>query len=207
MTDKTIELNRRRVLGGLITVGGAAAAAGAGTFAYFNDSQTSADNDIVAGTLTLSGTTDGDFAVTDVAPGQRVPASGTTSVETTYDSDSTIDPVEVDLDVALSEPTEPAEPTNSTEQTAADFASQVDVQTADLVRGTTVVADLTSTEGVSTVQDLGGLSLDDAFGSVSTGDTLALDLAVTMNPNAGNDYQADGVSIDVTFTAQQPGGD
>jgi len=52
--DNTIELNRRRVLGGLVTVGGAAAAAGAGTFALFNDTETSTGNSVTAGTLDLT---------------------------------------------------------------------------------------------------------------------------------------------------------
>lgn len=73
MTDDTIELNRRRVLGGIITIGGAAAAAGAGTFAAFSDTESSTGNTITAGTLNLelnpntSGTTS--ITLSNIAPG------------------------------------------------------------------------------------------------------------------------------------------
>ena len=54
MNGKDIELTRRRVLGGIATVGVASAAAGAGTFAYFSDTETSEDNTVEAGTLNLT---------------------------------------------------------------------------------------------------------------------------------------------------------
>jgi len=73
MTDKKIELNRRRVLGGIVAVGATAAAAGAGTFALFSDTETSDGNTVTAGTLDLvlnpndSGATAINF--TNIAPG------------------------------------------------------------------------------------------------------------------------------------------
>lgn len=53
-SDSTIELNRRRVLAGLGTIGVASAGAGAGTFALFSDTETSSGNTVQAGTLDLS---------------------------------------------------------------------------------------------------------------------------------------------------------
>lgn len=50
---KKLELSRRRVLGGLATIGAAGAAAGLGTSAYFNDQETFEDNSITAGTLDM----------------------------------------------------------------------------------------------------------------------------------------------------------
>ena len=73
MTGNGTTLTRRRVLGGLATVGAGSAAAGAGTMAYFSDSESSADNQVTAGTLDL--TVDGGdadvsfFTETNVAPG------------------------------------------------------------------------------------------------------------------------------------------
>jgi len=69
-----MKLTRRRLLGGLTTVAGASAAAGAGTMAAFSDSETSTGS-VQAGTLDL--TTDSDGAgttfldVSGIAPGDR----------------------------------------------------------------------------------------------------------------------------------------
>jgi predicted ribosomally synthesized peptide with SipW-like signal peptide len=54
MSNKKLELTRRRVLGGLGTIGVAGAAAGLGTSAYLNDTESFEDNTITAGTLDMS---------------------------------------------------------------------------------------------------------------------------------------------------------
>lgn len=54
MSDQQIQLTRRRLLGGLVTIGSASVAAGAGTMAYFSDTESSADNAVQAGTLDLT---------------------------------------------------------------------------------------------------------------------------------------------------------
>jgi predicted ribosomally synthesized peptide with SipW-like signal peptide len=51
--SKKVELTRRRVLGGLGTIGVAGAAAGLGTSAYFNDEESFTDNLVQAGKLDL----------------------------------------------------------------------------------------------------------------------------------------------------------
>jgi len=66
------EFTRRRVLGGVLTVGAASSAAGAGTFALFDDTETSSANTVQAGTLDLQvngGGTNTVLDVSDVAPG------------------------------------------------------------------------------------------------------------------------------------------
>lgn len=73
MTEKEIRLTRRRILGGLLTVGGASAAAGAGTMAVFSDTESSSGNTVQSGTLDLK-LDGGDATVqflteTDIAPG------------------------------------------------------------------------------------------------------------------------------------------
>ncbi len=208
MSDKKIELNRRRVLGGIVTLGGAAAAAGAGTFAYFSDSESSTDNEVVAGTMDLNDPTNGQISVSNIAPGETVPSGGgTTTISATYDASSTLD-AEGDFSSSLSEPSEPSEPSTSTNQSASDFASQLTVTTAELTRNGSVETDLTtSPQSVSTAADLGGLSVDDGFGTIAPGDTIGLRLGLTFDSGAGNAYQADGVSIDATFTAEQPSAD
>ncbi|MEF8801098.1 MAG: TasA family protein [Halolamina sp.] len=74
-SNSTFELNRRRVLAGLGTIGVASAGAGAGTMALFSDSEQSTDNSISAGTLDLTtkASSDGgsfDISVSGLAPGE-----------------------------------------------------------------------------------------------------------------------------------------
>ncbi len=81
MGQQSIELTRRRLLGGVATVGVAGVGAGAGTAALFADSEASTGNSLQSGTLNL--TLDGsDASVTllsevDVAPGESGQATVT----------------------------------------------------------------------------------------------------------------------------------
>ena len=59
MSKKKLELTRRRVLGGLGTIGVASTAAGLGTSAYLSDTESFEDNSITAGTLDISVTATG----------------------------------------------------------------------------------------------------------------------------------------------------
>lgn len=207
MADKTIELNRRRVLGGMITIGGAAAAAGAGTFAYFSDTQTSTDNDIVAGTITLNGAADAQFTASNLAPGETV---GPSSIQATYDSGSSIDPAELDFSTAISEPSSLEDNSETIDVTAADLAGQLNLDTATLSVNGTVQTDFIADLGFTTLADFDGYSQDSAAsgaGGLSPGDTVTFEIQVTMDSATGNSYQGDAVSLDVTFTAEQPGAD
>lgn len=56
MTDKKVELTRRKALGGLATIGAASAAAGAGTFAMYSDSETQTGDTVSLGTVDLEET-------------------------------------------------------------------------------------------------------------------------------------------------------
>jgi len=72
-----IELTRRRILGGLVTIGAGSAAAGAGTFALFSDTETSNGNELSAGTLNLQAGSSNtlSFSGSNIAP---------TDTDTTY---------------------------------------------------------------------------------------------------------------------------
>lgn len=207
MSDDKIELNRRRVLGGMITLGGAAAAAGAGTYAWFSDTETSSNNTIQAGTLTLSGVSNGVFSATNIAPGQSAPSAGTNTITATYDSGSSVNPAEIDFSIGtFSEPSETQPTDYTTDETASALASVLNLDTAQLLQNGTVVYDFIADAGFTTLADLEGYTQDAAF-SAAPGDTVSLELAVTMDTAAGNTYQADGVVMSVTFDAQQPGED
>lgn len=79
MTDESsVELSRRKVLGGLAGIGVASAGAGAGTWAYFSDEESSENNEIQAGTIELDLTNGDGFEYTyeNVAPGDGRDANG-----------------------------------------------------------------------------------------------------------------------------------
>ncbi|WP_235728451.1 TasA family protein, partial [Halosimplex carlsbadense] len=102
MTDednsKTIELNRRRVLGGIVTIGGAAAAAGAGTFAAFSDTESSNDNSVSAGTLDLT-VDGGSTPVTVLSVSDAVPNGSGSGDAITLANDGSVDGT-LDISVA-----------------------------------------------------------------------------------------------------------
>lgn len=54
MPDKTIRLSRRRFLASFATIGGASATTGAGTTAYFADTERSSGNTVQAGSIDLT---------------------------------------------------------------------------------------------------------------------------------------------------------
>lgn len=202
MSDNNSKLNRRRLLVGLIIIGIAAAGAGAGTVAYFSDTEQSAENTIVAGTLDLSKVTTASSNVTNIAPGDQVPTSGTMSFATTYQStDSIGENINVNISVATSHPApgvEPAEPDHSINVSATQYAQQLNVTSAVVTVGGTT-DDVTAS--YNTLADLSGSSLTGY--SVAPGETVSLDLSLEFNKNAGNDYQADGVNMTVTFDGDQ----
>ncbi|WP_134668766.1 TasA family protein [Halorussus marinus] len=73
--DKSrFELTRRRLLGGLATTGVAAGGAGAGTWAYFSDTESSDGNSVQAGTMNLDLQNGGStvrYSFTGAAPGGK----------------------------------------------------------------------------------------------------------------------------------------
>lgn len=106
MTDQTIELTRRRILGGVATIGAASAAVGAGTFAAFSDTETSSDNTIQAGSLEiqLNDESTWSFGLTNAVPGESTSAA-TLNIDAA--GSITGDHVEIAVDVAENEETHP----------------------------------------------------------------------------------------------------
>lgn len=218
MSDRKIELTRRRVLGSVATIGAASAAAGAGTFALFSDEETSDGNTITAGTLDLQSPASGQLTASGVAPGW----SQRGTFDATYDSSSTVAPVALGLSLAVSESDAAATPADGDLQTdlnAAETARKFEVLTATVEDpGGAVVADLTSGVNARTTGhppdgsggQLSYVDLDQITGShdgvdtgVSPGDTYTFTLELQVPSRAGNDLQADGVDVGVTFRAEQ----
>lgn len=68
--NSTVKLSRRRLLTGVATAGVATTATGAGTFAALNDTESSEDNTVQAGTLDLNLANGGAEYWWDVGPGE-----------------------------------------------------------------------------------------------------------------------------------------
>lgn len=195
MTDdkNKIELNRRRVLGGIVTVGAAAAAAGAGTSAFFFDEETT-NNEITAGSLELNSVS-GEFTITDVYPGDQ---TTTQRMSATYNGGVS---AEFDFDVAVSDATGDAG-----NETGTAFAQNLLLDNAQLSIGGNNVNDYSGS--YSTLDAFAAAApFDNVTQSLSDGDTITLDLQFTLDSGTSNDFQGEGAAIDVTFTAEQPSRD
>ena len=230
MNGKDIELTRRRVLGGAATIGAASAAAGAGTFAYFSDTESSTGNTVDAGTLNITTPVDGQITLSNGVPGSTF----TGTISTTYDSNSDVNPAEFDLSASLADSsTEQAESNagTNTELTGTEFARnlQITSATVDITNtgGTTTTDDLLSgdTPGapfnnpvnasddgttddnpgadfVDLVELANAMSVDN-YASLAPGYTVDVNISGKIDEQTANDAQADGVTLTVGFAAQQ----
>lgn len=223
MSDKKIELNRRRVLGGLITLGGAAAAAGAGTFALFSDTEQSTNNTVSAGTLNLTPETGSisSFTFSEVAPGQsQGPYAWTLTNAGSLSGSLDID-VTVNNDGSGNDGSS-GTPANSNDVTESELAEAIEVTTLKY-DGTDISSqisgDTTGPSGYFTTSSyvsLANLANNTQKSGESTGNDL-IDLAdpgsgkdfeieLTLRSEAGNDFQADGLDVAFEFVLNQNDG-
>ena len=193
--NNTIELNRRRVLGGIVTVGAAAAAAGAGTSAYFFDEETTT-NEVTAGTMDLNSVT-GRFDIDDLYPGEQTSKK---TMSATYNGGVT---AEFDFDIAVSD-----ESGDAGNKTGTAFAKELllDDATLRIDDGNTFENDYSG--DYTTLNDFATATpFDEVTQSLSDGDDISLTLQFTLDSDTSNDFQGEGVAVDVTFTAEQPNRD
>jgi len=228
MTDSnedgfTLELTRRRALGALLTIGAGSAAAGAGTFALFSDTEESSNNTIQAGTLDL---TTGEssslsFDMTNLAPGTSV----VSSESVTLVSDGSLDG-SLDIDVAVTGNDGTATEGTTNNVSANKMAKAIEV--TELTYGGT---------NLLTSQNVGSVTMgtDDGFDSevsytslynITTNDWADTDdgettendfidlgdpgesgtdftLSLKFRSEAGNAYQNDGIDVTFTFVLNQ----
>jgi spore coat-associated protein N len=179
--------------------------AGVGTFAFFNDTESSSGNIISAGTLDLrtndANGLDSVLTVTDLAPGNSV---GPATVE--LKNAGTIDAAHMDISVTYSENdgTEPDDPGLAANMSKEAFAAQLKVKT--LTYGATdllsKVTDI-NTNGFKDVQDVANSDLTGLAGLDSAAAANFV-IEVTLDGNStGNDFQGDGINITFNFDLQQ----
>lgn len=180
--SKNIELTRRKVLGSAAVVGAASAGAGAGTFAYFSDDESVNDNTIGAGTLELD-VGDGSggsfsYGFSEIAPGQSA------TVSATIENTGTIDAGEVIVST-----------TTDIGSDSENLATQLNI-TEIRWNGSAISSPPATVEALTS----NNLELTPA---PTSGSSIDLEVDVTFDSGAGNDYQDVSVDVDHTFTLNQ----
>jgi len=179
----------------MATLGVAAAAAGAGTYAAFSDTEQSNNNQVTAGTLDL--TVDGSsspvtvLSVSDATPGQ----SGSGSA-ITLSNDGSVDGT---LDVTVAAVNSSENGTNDPESSSPDEGNGVELEslvTIDVSLGGTqvfsdTVANISSGQTIVSGQAL------------NAGNSTDFNLSYTVDSAANNEIQSDSVSLDFDFTLTQ----
>ena len=205
----------KKILGLAIAALIVIALVGAGTWAYFSDTESSANNSLTAGTLDLN-VDGGDtavttFSVTGKAPGDS--GNGSTTLANAGDFSG-------ELDIAFSAITNTPgaggtefEGGSGELGAVAQIAVYIDVDSSDTwTSGDIGLKSDGTTYNHPTALDYAVIDNygSDSFDAVETMATSASDKFVVMwqvPTSAGNNIQGDSVSFDVTFTLEQAAAD
>jgi len=131
MSDDGLNLSRRKVLGGITTVGAASAAAGAGTFALFSDSSQTTKQTISTGTVKLNDNNPfvGNLSNTDLGSSGKIGESGSPGyVRFEYEGN-----LEANLYLGMKITDPEGTVTETNPSTATELAEQIDLSTAKIV--------------------------------------------------------------------------
>lgn len=199
-SNKTSKLRKGTVVS-LLTIALATTVGAYGTFAYFNDTESSTSNLFAAGTLDLQLSTAepggvnafveaGNFAPGDVESG-TLTLNNTGSI---YDGDAEGHSVSLSIDTAITQ-------TDAGESTT-DMAKYLEV-TVFTYDGTALVSQVTDANGNGYIdlEDLGAHTFSGLADPGSAGKNL--DVEVSFHTSAGNDLQGDEVNVQWDFTLAQ----
>lgn len=177
---------------------------GGGIYAFFSDVEQSTDNSFTAGTLDLK--TNGADGVTAtitatcMKPGDRMPESGNASVNLTNVGNIDGSTLDINFTYVECDGQNPTEfPAN---MTADDFADEllVVVLTYD---GTDLLSGISDVDGDGKdMKEVAGADLTGQAG-INAGLSKDFGIAVQLNASVGNNYQADGIDMTITFTLNQ----
>ncbi len=175
--------------------------AGIGTWAYFSDVETSTGNTLAAGTLDLkTGDYDGvtkTLEATNMAPGDTVGPETITLKNSGSVAGAT-------LDLAFSYIESDGSP-NPNNEGADATAAMIEVTTLNY--GNPSVSILGSVADINTngYKDIYDLKNDDLSGQsgIDASSTKDFEIAVQLRPKTGNSFQADGITVTMTFTLNQ----
>lgn len=172
---------------------------GVGTFAYFNDTESSTSNQLTAGTLDLK-TDDVDGVsqtqyTTNMALGDTVGPS-TIALKNSGSVDGS------NLDIAFSYVENDGSP-NSVNKSADDTAAMMGVTTLSY-GGASLLSSINdaNSNGYKDVYDLANADLTGQSG-INASATKNFQIAVQLRSETGDDFQADGITMTMTFTLNQ----
>ncbi|RLM59618.1 hypothetical protein DVK02_02450 [Halobellus sp. Atlit-31R] len=185
----SIRLTRRRAIAGLVTIGAAGAATGAGTTALMSDSASSQNNTIQSGEMDLSlgSNVSATVNVSDLMPGEG--GKETFAITNTGDADGVVD---LEVTNVRNSPSSPGAPSPNVRTFESQVAGYFDYNTHD---NEVLLSDF----GVDTARtevDLSGsgvtvtIDLPTPLGTASSGDNFAL--AFDADNDGTADFQVTG---------------
>lgn len=173
--------------------------AGIGAWAYFLDTESSAENQFSAGTLDLK-TNDADgvtqtLFITSMKPGDTVgPETINLNNAGTIDGSA--------LDIAFSYVESDGSP-NLVDKSADDTAALMEVTTL-IYGGSSLMGNVndTNSNGYKDIEDLKNADLSGQSG-LNAEATKGFEIAVRLKESMGDDFQTDGITVTITFTLNQ----
>ena len=207
----------KEIIKSLIVIGAVLTALGAGTLAWFSDTETSSGNTFTAGTLDLKvndwneGFGDGvsaTWVMSNMAPG--VTTVGPFSVNLQNSGNIAANHVEISFSHSIDEATNPVESDTNPASTPGEMARWIEI-TSMLYNGVDFKAPYTDANGngffdledvtLSPYTDVEG-PLDNLLAPIGAG-TGTFTMALRFNAGATNDIQGDILTTTVTFTLNQ----
>ena len=171
---------------------------GIGTWAYFSDVETAAGNELTAGVLDLK--TDDVDGVTGTLTLSNMKPGDTTSGSITLKNTGTMTGSTLDIEFSYVE--DDGTP-NVVNMSADDTAAVIEVTTLDYDASSLLggISDGNSNT-YTDIEDLKNANLTGLSG-INASATKDFEVAVQLRTETGNDFQADGVNITMTFTLNQ----
>ena len=172
---------------------------GAATFANFAENETSSGNILAAGTLDLK-TNDADGVSHILYAAAMSPGDTAASSALTLKNTGTVDGATLDITFSYAE--SDGAP-NTVPETADDTAAKMEVTALDY-GGSSLLGSIIDIN-INTYPDLYDLAHSGLTGlpGISAGSSKSFDISVRLRNDTGSDFQADGITMTMTFTLQQ----
>ena len=210
MGDDNIELTRRKVLTGLGTIGVAGAAAGAGTMAYFSDTEESTGNTVSAGTLDLTPGASSDGGSFNISVSGLVPDDG--GQEVGYLDLKNNGSIDGELDYEITGWTDYENGLVGGEDDADGSGGDPGAGNGELSGALEIQAFVDRSPGSGGRNEDGSLTsgwvglssgIVDTNVSMSAGESIRIWIDARIPSGTGNEVQSDSVEIDAAFHLDQ----
>ena len=172
---------------------------GIGTWAYFTDTESSTGNQMAAGTLDLK-TDDADGVTQTLFATNMQPGDNVTSENITLKNNGSVAGATLDMVFSYVESDNSPNPVNMSANATAAV-----LEVTALNYGGSSLLSLVSDNNSNTykdVEDLKNANLSGQSG-INPAATKDFDIAVFLRTETGNNFQADGIDITITFTLNQ----